>query len=204
MDLLQALKEFGPRLPELWELFNYSQKKALMRCLIEKVVLQRVAADKVHVRVVWRGGATTSDEVIKFVASLSDLPRADEMQQLILRMARDGYSDEQIAAHLISEGFHSARTDTVPTSTIKAIRRQHRILQKASHSNPRRIPGYLTIPQLAAMLGVSRHWFYERIQKGAIRVEKNASESCYLFPDKDETLTQFRKLLDGTITHLEF
>src|SRR3972149_2346578 len=38
-DLLDALREVGPRLPELWEqgLFGPSQKKALLRCLVDKV-----------------------------------------------------------------------------------------------------------------------------------------------------------------------
>jgi hypothetical protein len=62
IDLLEALKEFGPRLPELWEqgLFNWSQKKSLLRCLIEKVVLHRVAGDKVRrARRSLRGGFVT-------------------------------------------------------------------------------------------------------------------------------------------------
>lgn len=205
-DLLDALKEFGPRLPELWEqrLFNYSQKKSLLRCLIEKVVLQRVAKDKVRVRVVWRGGATTSDDVILSVQSFAELPNAKEMEEAILRMAQAGQSDEQIAAHLITQGFHSARTNTVPTSTIKAIRRQHRVLQQPSHSHPFRVAGHLTIPQLAAALRVQPHWFHDRIRNGTIRIEKDASKNCYLFPDKEETLRKFRELLEGKITQLEF
>ena len=64
-DLLEALHDIGPRLPELWEqgLFSSAQKKALLRSLIDKVVVHRLGGrrgDRIHVRVVWRGGATTT------------------------------------------------------------------------------------------------------------------------------------------------
>ena len=35
-------------------------KKALLRCLIDKVVVQRSARDRVQARIVWRGGETTT------------------------------------------------------------------------------------------------------------------------------------------------
>ena len=42
-DLLEMLKDIGPRLSELWNerLLSWLQKKAMLRCLIEKVVLKR-------------------------------------------------------------------------------------------------------------------------------------------------------------------
>lgn len=61
-DLLEMLKDVGAKLPEVWnsELLKTSQKKALLRSLIDKVVIHRIADDSVQLRVVWRGGATTS------------------------------------------------------------------------------------------------------------------------------------------------
>src|SRR5262249_4931680 len=48
-DLLELLKDIGPRLPKLWndqnKLLRTAQKKALLRSLIDKVVLQRAAPD---------------------------------------------------------------------------------------------------------------------------------------------------------------
>src|SRR6185437_11915488 len=37
--------------------------KALLRCLIDKVVIHRIAADRVRCRVVWRDGETTTADV---------------------------------------------------------------------------------------------------------------------------------------------
>jgi DNA invertase Pin-like site-specific DNA recombinase len=54
----QALSDAGRKIPEWWEAnrFSQEQKKALLRCLIDKVVIHRSAPDKVHCRVVWKGG----------------------------------------------------------------------------------------------------------------------------------------------------
>ena len=64
-DLLEMLRDIGPRLPELWNdgLLQTAQKKSLLRSLIDKVVIHRLAPDQIQLRVVWRGGATTEKTV---------------------------------------------------------------------------------------------------------------------------------------------
>jgi hypothetical protein len=199
VELLDALRDLGPRLPELWEqrLLSTAQKKSLLRSLIDKVVLQRVGGkrgDKVHVRVVWRGGATTCADVPVTVGSFAQLSDAKEMEASILSMARDGQSDEAIATALTAQGHRSPMRHVVLPSTVRTIRLSHRILQRASQSHPRRVAGFLTIPQLAAKLNLPTHWISDRIHNGLIPVEKDARTQCYLFPDHPDTLRQFRQL----------
>jgi len=205
-ELLIALKDIGPRLPELWneqeKLFRTSQKKALLRSLIEKVVLHRLAPDRVRVRVVWHGGATTSGDVRVTVGSFSRLSDAKEMDALIVSMAREGQADEAIAKQLTERGHRSPQRNVVLTSTVQNIRLSHRILRVGHQSHPRRVAGFLTIPQLSEKLEVSRNWIHDRIRNGTIKAEKDASTACYLFPDEPETLDRFRQLIDGQIDHL--
>ena len=59
----------------------------------------------------------------------------------------------------------------------------------------------LTIPQLADKLNVPRHWISDRIHNGTIVAEKDTATKCYLFPDKLDTLRQFRKLLNSKTTN---
>jgi hypothetical protein len=49
------------RLLTLWDnpATRRDHRKALLRCLIDKVVIRRCTRDKAKVRIVWRGGATT-------------------------------------------------------------------------------------------------------------------------------------------------
>jgi DNA invertase Pin-like site-specific DNA recombinase len=203
-DLLAALRDVGPRLPELWEqgLFSSAQKKSLLRALIDKVVVQRVGGrrgDRIRIRVVWRGGATTSTDRTVSVGCFARRRGAAEIEALIIRLAREGQSDAQIAALLTAQGHRSARGETVLPSTVKTIRLKHRVLVRASQSHPRHVAGYLTIPQLAEKLNVPRHWISDRIHNGTIVIEKDAVTKCYLFPDQPETLRQFRQLLAGEI-----
>lgn len=203
-DLLEMLKDFGPRLPELWQqsILDSAKKKTLLRSLIEKVVLYRVEPDKVRTRVVWRGGATTTDDVFVPVGNLAQLSCAKEMEEEILRLAREGEPDEQIAQWLTAHGYHSPSQDSVLTSTVRKLRLRRGVLHQPSR--PRRMPGYLTIPQLAEQLKVSESWIHHRIRKGIISVEKDASMKCYLFPDKPSTISEFRQLIAGKISHLRY
>ena len=95
-DLLELLRDIGPKLPELWnaKLLKSSQKKALLRSLIDKVVIHRLAPDQVQTRVVWRGGATTSEVVRVTVGKFAWLSGAKEMEETIERMTREGHSDK--------------------------------------------------------------------------------------------------------------
>src|SRR2546427_4701636 len=76
-----AFRALGQGLPELWptDVLSQAQRKALLRCLIDKVVLQRVRRDQIHTRIVWRGGETTTFEVPVAVRGLTYHTLADEL-----------------------------------------------------------------------------------------------------------------------------
>lgn len=196
-DLIEMLRDIGPRLPELWNegLLKTAQKKSLLRSLIDKVVMHRVAPDQIQLRVVWRGGATTEKIVTVNVGSFSSMSGAKEMEETIERMAREGKSDQTIADLLTSQGHRSPMADTVLKSTVRNVRISKGILHRPSQSHPRRVPGFLTIPQLAKKLGVSRSWIHDRIRNGTIKAEKDAKAKCYLFPDTPETIAEFQSTI---------
>ncbi len=196
-DLLDVLRDIGPRLPELWNarLLSDAQKKALLRSLIDKVVIHRLAPDQVQTRVVWRGGATTSDVVRVTVGKFAWLSGAAEMETTIKRMTAEGYSDAAIAEHLTEAGHRSPRADKVLESTVRLTRLRLGILRRTHQSHPRRVEGFLTIPQLAEKLGVSRWWISDRIRNGTIKARKHKNKHCYLFPDTPAMLAELKPLV---------
>ncbi|MEO1133223.1 MAG: recombinase family protein, partial [Cyanobacteria bacterium J06639_1] len=135
---------------------------------------------------------------------LSDLSNAQELDDRVVTLSQQGWDDETIAEQLTQEGFRSPLTPTLLVSTVKAIRLKHRIFRKRSQSHPRRVPGYLTIPQIAASLNISPHWIYHRINTGRITVTRDEDTKLYLFPDEPDTLAQFQDLLSEKLEKLRF
>jgi DNA invertase Pin-like site-specific DNA recombinase len=199
-ELKEAFTDIGRKLPDIWDTeISHEHKKALLRCLIDKVVIHRNRRDLVHVRIVWRGGATSSFDIPIHVGSLAELPDIDQMEQRIVELSQQGMPDEDIARHLSAEGFRSPMSELLLPSTVKSVRLKHGIMQKRSQSHPRRIDGCLTVPQIALALGISKHWIYDRIHKGVINANRDPKTSLYLFPDTPKTIERFRKLKQGLI-----
>lgn len=205
-ELRGVFEEIGRRLPEIWptEVLTQPQRKALLRCLIDKVVAHRVSRDAVQVRVVWKGGETTTATVPVTVGALADLSFAEAMEARTIELFHQGHDDAAIAKDLTGQGYRSPQRDFVLTSTVKTIRLRHALMQKRSQSHPRRVPGKLTIPQLTTMLALSQHWLYDRIHKGTIQVAKDPATKLYLFPDDPATLALLTELKDGLRQSLRF
>jgi hypothetical protein len=87
---------------------------------------------------------------------------------------------------------------------VKTIRLRHGVMIERHQSHPRRIEGFLTVPQLAKELGVTVHFIYDRIHKGTIEIVKDQATGLYLFPDRPATIKQFQKLIDGRLKNLRF
>jgi len=205
-EIKEAFAQVGRKLPDIWGtgVLSRENKKALLRCLIDKVIIHRARRDLIHARIVWRGGATSSFDISIPVGSLADLPNHEQMEQRIVALSKQGKPDEDIARDLSSEGFRSPMHHDLLTSTVKGIRLKHGIMQKRSQSHPRRINGYLTVPQIAQALEISSHWIYDRIHAGVINVARDTKTGIYLFPDTPDTLEQFRKLKAGIILTLGY
>jgi hypothetical protein len=202
----RALAEAGRRIPEWWraDRFSQEQKKALLRCPIDKVVIHRTAPDAVHCRVAWKGGETTAADVAITVGSWSLLSGGREIEGAILDMARQGGTDEEIAQCLTDRGHHSPRHATVLPSSVRFVRLRHRLLRDRKQSHPRQIAGFLTVPQLIEKPNLERSWIYDRIHNGTIQVALDAERKLYLFPDTPETLDRFRRLRAGKLNSLRF
>jgi hypothetical protein len=205
-ELRTAFLNLGQQLPKLWHgtLLSTARKKALLRCLIDKVVIHRAVRDHVRTRIVWRGGDVTALDIPITVGSLAELTRGEEMERRIVKLARTGRTDEAIAKQLTAEGFRSPLRAHVLRSTVQIIRLRHGILQLARQSHPRKIVGYLTVPQLADALGLTKHWLYDRIHNGTIDLTRDPRTKLYLFPDRPATLSALRKLKAGKLKHITF
>jgi len=196
----------GGSLPALWrqDTLSRAQRKALLRCLIEKVILERRTPDTIVTRIVWRGGAISELAVPCSVGALADLSGFAQLEAQILRLEAQGHSDETIAEQLTSQGFRSPQRPRVLASTVQTIRLRHGRLHRYRGPRPRCVSGCLTVSQLATAVGVKAHWMYHLISRGRIVVGRDEASGLYLFPDRPETLEALRQLRDGQISTLRY
>jgi hypothetical protein len=204
-ELRTAFSGIGDTLPTLWRssTLTHAQRKALIRCLIDKVVLERSPKwELLNIRIVWRGGAVSEIQQPVSVKALRSMSTASSLEKEILGLQANGLSDDEIAEQLTQKGFHSPMAGRLLSSTVKTVRLRNGRLQRYRSPRPRRVPGFLTLPQVAKALGVSPQWIHYLIHRGTIQIDLDPQTNLYLFPDKSETLDQLRHLRDRTNDHV--
>jgi hypothetical protein len=70
-ELKAAFTNIGEHLPQVWKQLSRKHQKSLLRCLIDKIIVHRCQRDTLQLRIVWRGGDTTSQE--EFYSSTANL-----------------------------------------------------------------------------------------------------------------------------------
>jgi DNA invertase Pin-like site-specific DNA recombinase len=205
-ELRAAFSALGQQLPALWPtaVLSRVQKKALLRCLLEKVVVQRVGRDQVQIRIVWRGGEVTECVIPIPVGSLAELSTGQELEARVLQLHKAGKADEVIARELTAAGFRSPLHQELLVSTVRGLRLKHRCLITRHQSHPRSIAGFLTVTQVAQRLGLSVHWLYDRLHNGQIRLQKDPTTHLFLFPDHPRTIELLTHLRTGRLQRVGF
>jgi len=205
-ELQAAFIQLGKKLPDLWptEVLSRMQKKALLRCLLDKVVIQRVGRDQVQIRIVWRGGDVTECVIPIPVGSLAELSTSQELEAHVLQLYHAGKTDDEIVRELSAAGFRSPMHQKLLVSTVRNLRLKHHCFQTRHQSHPRSVTGFLTVTQVAERLGLSLHWLYDRLHNGQIQLQKDSTTNLFLFPDHPSTLEQLTRLRAGHLQHVAF
>ena len=193
------------RLPQIWAdpATTDSQRKALLRCLVEKVVLDRGERDVVLVRIVWRGGAVSELAVKITVNAVARLTRGAEMHDRVLELARAGLPDEKIAAILTAEGHRSPNcTEKVLPITVQRIRLNARIKVTGHRTRWDHDASRLSATELAARLSIPVNWLYVQIRQKRLLLDRQPS-GAYLFDDTASVIDGVRNLRNHTVSHLD-
>lgn len=193
------------RLPQIWgdKTISDAHRKALLRCLIEKVVLDRGEHDLALARIVWRGGAATELKVKMSVNSVTRLTRGTEMRERLLALARDGVPDDEIAAILTHEGHRSPRcADKVLPITVGRLRRAAAIKVATQRNRWEHDDSLLSPPELARTLKIPVNWLYVQIRSKRLLIDRQPS-GAYLFPNTPSVLDAIGDLRNHVIAQLD-
>ena len=194
------------RLPEIWvdPSTSDAKRKALLRCLVEKVVLDRGEHDIARVRIVWRGGAASEIDVKMRVGSVARLTRGGEMQKRVIELARTKMHDDEIAAVLTREGHRSPDcADKVLPTTVQRIRYRAGLKGLAEQRTRwRHSQDVLSANELASVLKIPVNWLYVQIRKGRLLIDPHPS-GAHLFKNTPHVIEAVRKLRSHEIDSLD-
>lgn len=193
------------RLPQIWadDATTDAHRKALLRCLIEKVVLDRGEHDVVLVRIIWRGGAVTELDVKMKVNSITQLTRGEEMHARLLELAKAGMPDDEIAMVLTREGHRSTKcADKVLPITVQRIRLNAGIKVATQRNRWTHASTSLSAAQVAARLNIPVNWIYVQIRQKRLLIDRQPT-GAYLLRNCPSVINAVRDLRNHTISRLD-
>jgi DNA invertase Pin-like site-specific DNA recombinase len=193
------------RLPQIWAdpATTDAQRKALLRCLVDKVVLDRGERDIALVRIVWRGGAISDLQVKMRVNSIASLTQGREMRDRVLDLARTRILDDEIAAILTAEGHRSPNcADKVLPITVQRIRLAAGIKIATQRNRWNHDANFLSATELAAKLDIPVNWLYVQIRQKRLLMDRQPN-GAYLFQNTPAVIDAVRELRNHIVSHLD-
>jgi hypothetical protein len=197
--LRQQWEETRPTLRQLWDEGQLSnvRKKELLRVLIDKVVLQRPAADRCEIRIVWKGGDWTADSLSLPVVTYAEMANGDSLIAEVLRRARAGQTDQQISADLTAAGYHAPLKEGLSAGSVNRIRQKHGVHSRKTELLRQGLPGWITLGQAVDRLGEHTAWAYYLIRQKRLVITRDPEFKLYLVRDHKKTLKELKELLRG-------
>ena len=198
----------GETIPELWRQDRLSpqQKKAFLRCLIDKVVVHRSRSGHACTSASSGGEARRRphDSPVT-VGSLARLSSAEEMEKEILELADQGKTDEEIAALLTRARVSLSQAPDRPAQhrpdPSPAPPPAPRAQPIASAAHPR-LPD--RVRRSPGAWGSRRTGSTTGFTTAQSRWPSTPRRKLYLFPDSPETITLFKQLRAGKLQKLRF
>jgi DNA invertase Pin-like site-specific DNA recombinase len=137
--------------PQLWRHPDTpaGERKRMVRLLIEDATLTK--AETILLQVRFKGGTTQSLALPIPLPSYKQWQTDPEVVSLINRML-DEHTEDQIAAHLNEQGYHSGKGSTFQRLLIQNVRIKYGLRSRFDRLRER---GMLTVKELAEQLGVS-------------------------------------------------
>ena len=150
-------------------------RKRMLRLLIEDVTL--VKNQKIHIHIRWKAGATTSMEQ-SLPLSAPDLVRTPADIVELVRVLATEQTDAQIARTLNARCLRTGRKHSFTRLIVRHIRNAYDIPSYVQHL---RSNGWLTVPEVAAQMGVHSSTAKRFAVEGVLRAVRADDTGRVLF-----------------------
>jgi excisionase family DNA binding protein len=167
---LLRVQELGRDLEQLWgaETTTTRDRKRLLRCLSEEVQL-RPETKRYLVRIVWKGGAVTERQVVRFAAGGQAHATPADTIELVRKLALE-FDDAQIARILNRQGRRSGNDLAFTKGAVTSLRGKNRIPVATKPQARDEREGPFTLDQAARELDVAvgtvQTWLHEGLLVG--------------------------------------
>jgi DNA invertase Pin-like site-specific DNA recombinase len=185
-----ALLSLAKDLPSLWGSSTTQDKdrKRILRLLIKDITLEKLSAKKVVLHIRWQGGAC-EDVPVSVPPGYCDQIRYSQEVVDRVRVLAHNLPDSEAALQLNKEGLTAAKGTRFTRSIVAWIRYTHQIPAPVL-----KLPGELTVNQIAEKFGVSLHVVYYWIEHKVLTARRPRGGAQYyitLDPDKERGLAQW-------------
>ncbi len=203
-ELRAAFADVGKRLPELWPRLASEARKRLLRTLVTAINLRREEDGIVQVRIVWVGGQVRECRVRLPISTRRRTEHEAKIVARIRTLVDEGLRDDAIAQQMNREGFAPCRSTKFTPLIVLKLRGHHKIFLGLERIRRGTLPIAYTIAALARRLRVDSAWIYRGIAAKRIRIDRDPTYGCYLFPRTRDTVQELQRLRRGEIPHITF
>lgn len=204
-DLREAFADVGKRLPDLWPRLSKDAMRSLIRTLVQQINVLRDSEGIAHIRIVWHGKLVTEVQTPVPVRSLRYSEMEKRVAERIRQLAADGATAQEIIDTLNEDGdLHPCRGGQFTFQILNKLKHRHGIVSNLGQLRRGDVDlkDAYTIVHIAKQLDVDPSWFYRKIGKGAIRIKKDATYGCYLFPRTKKCVNDLQRLRKGMLAHV--
>jgi len=187
----------GIDLPQLWETIGNAERKAMLRLVIDEVVVdQRRAKGMVWMRILWQTGAATEHWLMRRTQSYAEAAHAEELEKRIRELNAEGCMDAQIAEIFNAEGLPNTRGGKFEHGTIHLLRKHWNIrtakINGVDYNPPRWPDGSYSVQGAADALNITPQTVFKWLHKGRLQGRQLVKGQPWQIDLTDEQISLLR------------
>jgi len=182
-DERARIKSLSADLPALWNApaTTAADRKEIVRLLVDRVVVHvRPDSEYVDATIHWRGGCTTSHELVRPVLHYEQLRDYDRLIGRVTEWWREGNTASQIAEKLNDEGFRTPKKRDGYNKALVQRMLSRRGLQRKAIAHEQIGSNEWWLPKLADKLHVSANKLRSWVVRGWVNGRKTSWQGLWV------------------------
>jgi hypothetical protein len=178
-------------IPALWHAAGTTNadRQAIIRCLVERVVVQvRHDSENVDTTIHWAGGYTSQHQVRRPVRTYGQLEGFEELMDRVAALRQAGYTTRRIAEQLDAEGFRPPRCHgPYNAAIVQQMLYRRGLIGNERAANKILKPGECWLADLAGRVGIDLNKLRDWVRRGWLHARRTPIQGYWIaWADEDE------------------